>query len=667
MPLPATIPNPFRSSIVSDPWQVPETDVAAVHEAAFEQCCAAVAAVRINRRTTSVLVQGEPGSGKTHLLARLHAHIAREAEADGPGGLQEAIFISVRLQTGPRMIWRHLRDRFASDLLRRTADGSQLDRLLLHRLSEGGFVEGDGRAWLQHRRREANGTNAPCPELEELFDQIDTTGYLSHSLRTVLGHLFLGRHRGLAGSWLRGESLPETALQRLEVISGQDGDDELEEQGHRLALALSTLATPDLPVIFCFDQIEALQTHPEDNAGLFAFGQMVSALHDETKHALLISCVQAAFLNTLRAAVRKPDYDRLVEFDNVYLKPLTWDEAEQLIKARMNLLPELATLRAQHQGLLWPLREEQIKSVFEHNRCLARKLITHCSELFEAQRSGANVITPTASVPEFLNQAFETRQQKALEESKPSQTEKILAHGLPLLFNLADRNLQQQRENLPADVDLMLGRSEGKVAVSICNSQHWPSLVRKLKRLNAQLGTPQLNRLVLLRDGRLPIGAKAVKTRELREQLIRKGARWIEPSIEALAALDALRCLLADAQSGDLDNRGDAVELKTVQDWLAEHLVPELKDLIEDIFPADSGGISIVVDDWPLYEDIAELLQRHHVIAVADLAATLEREETEVAECARQHAHQIGVLGEPPVALFRLVNDVVAVERQGGL
>ena len=102
------------------------------------------------------------------------------------------------------------------------------------------------------------------------------------------------------------------------------------------------------------------------------------------------------------------------------------------------------------------------------------------------------------------------------------------------------------------------------MALSICNSRHWPSLVKKLDRLNAQLNEGRLEKLVLLRDGRTPIGANAVKTRTLRDELLRKGARWVEPSVEALAALDALRRLLADAQSGDLANHGDTVELRFV-------------------------------------------------------------------------------------------------------
>src|SRR5262249_50879901 len=162
----------------------------------------------------------------------------------------------------------------------------QLERLLLHLLSENGLINGDSHLWLTQRRQEARRDNLPCRELEELFDRIDSAGRLSYNLRAALGHLLLGRHRRLTCAWLRGASLPETALEKLEIIPEQDGDDELEEQAHQLVIALSSLATAELPLVYCFDQVEALQLDPQDASGLIAFGQMVSALQAETRHTL---------------------------------------------------------------------------------------------------------------------------------------------------------------------------------------------------------------------------------------------------------------------------------------------------------------------------------------------------------------------------------------------
>jgi hypothetical protein len=648
----ASIFNPFHSSVVSDPWEAPETDITSVHQYAFARCCEAVAAIRARPHATSVLLYGQAGSGKTHLLARLRARVARDAQANGPGGMQEAIFVSVRLHTSARMIWRHLRDCLVGDLLRHSSSGGpQLERLLLSLLIKHGLINGDGQLWLAERRQEARIENLRCHELEEVFDRIDDEGRLSYNLRAVLGHLLLGRHRGPAAAWLRGASLPETALQRLEIAHEQDGDDELEEQAHQLVIALSSLASAELPLIFCFDQIEALQLDPQDASGLIAFGQMISALQAETRHTLLISCIQAVLREKLGQSVRDADLARIKEFGEFSLYPLTWEEAQQLIKARMDAMPELKRLRATHLEPLWPLREAEIKTVFIGASCIARRLITHCAALFEAQRGGAAVAIPeTPTVEVFLNQALEERRRKALESSEPSQTNQIITHGLPSLLWLTGANWRHRSQNVPDGVDMLFEVPTGGVAIAVCNNKPGPGLVKKLDQLRKLAEDEPATRLILLRDGRLPIGPTAIKTRETREQLLQKGARWVEPSAEALAALDALRRLLSDAKSGELHNRGDTVELKTVQDWLMQNLTVELNDILNEVLPGD-----VIPPPEELYEEIAELLGRRHMLSVTDVAALLGREDDEVEACAQRNSERVGVLGDPPAVLFRLV------------
>ncbi|MBO0856982.1 MAG: AAA family ATPase [Chloracidobacterium sp.] len=648
----ATVINPFLESVVSDPWETLGTDVSSVHQSAFTRCCDAVAAIRFRNRTTSALLYGEAGSGKTHLLARLRAHIAREAESGGPGGLQGAIFVSVRLQTSARMIWRHLRDCLVGDLLRRSgAGGSQLERLLVNLLSERGLISGDGFHWLAQRRREARRDNLPCLELEELFDRMDNQGYLSYNQRVVLGHLLLGRHLGLAGAWLRGESLPESALKNLEIIFEPDDEDELEEQAHQIVIALCSLATAEFPFIFCFDQIEALQLDQQDPSGLIAFGQVISALQAETRHILLITCAQITFIGALRQCVREADFDRMREFGEISLNPLSWDEARQLISARMDAMPELKRLRAGHPDPLWPLREAEVKTALIGGAYIARRLIAHCATLFDAGRGGETLAIPQApAIDEFLKAGFEERRGKALESAEPSQTNQIITHGLPALLSLTGSRWRQRNRNVPVGVDIFFESAEGDLAIGLCNQRPGPGLLKKLDQMRKLSEDSPGTKLILLRDSRLPLGRTAVKTRQLRDRLLKKGARWVEPSAETLATLDALRRLLSDAKSGELDNRGDTVELMRVQDWVARHLAVELKDVLDEMAPAEA-----MPPPEELYEEIAELLGRQHMVSVADAAALLGREVKEVEACAQLRSDRVGALGDPPAVLFRLV------------
>lgn len=665
------IPNPFRSPIVSDPWKSLEADVPAINQKAFARCCEAIAAARAQGQTTGVLVHGAAGSGKTHLLARLRDHVAREAEADGPGGMEEAVFVSVQLQTSAKMIWRHLRRCLAADLLRRGVGSvSQFERLLLHQLTKNGLIAGAGHAWLEQVRKDAHSADQLCETLDSLFELIDPRGQIGYKLRRVIASLLLKRHLTEAKAWLRGESLPKAALQKLEIDASANNDEEAgeaeeqDDQDTQVVLGLCGLATAELPMVFCFDQVEALQTHAEDQSGLFAFGQMISELQAATRHLLIISCLQSAFLNSLSRAVRRADFDRIRSFDEVALNPLNEEEARQLIKARLDSAPDLRQLRAQQADPLWPLQAAEIKPVFTPTGCTARSLLARCSDLYEAHRNpSADAVTitppkPIAPIELFLDQSLGERRQKALETSEPAQTEQIITHGLPSLLYLTGKRWRQEIQNIPAGVDLLFESPSGRVAVSVCNSKHGPSLVKKLDRLRKLAQDEPATKLILLRDSRLPVGPTAIKTRALREQLLQKGARWVEPSVEALVTLDALRRLLSDAKSGELDNHGETIELQTVQDWLVANLAAEMKNTLEEILLKESGLEPII--DLQLYEAVADLLQRHPVVSVTDAATLLGHEVTEIAECARQNADRIGALGEPPSVLFHLVSDGLA-------
>src|SRR5918911_5475731 len=114
MDAPVGVANPFGHTVVTDAWHPAGSDVPEIHARAFAACAAALEEVRTQGRSTSVLLHGEAGSGKTHLLARLRRHWADP----GSGAGADAVFIAVRLQTGPRRLWRSLRRSVAEDLLR---------------------------------------------------------------------------------------------------------------------------------------------------------------------------------------------------------------------------------------------------------------------------------------------------------------------------------------------------------------------------------------------------------------------------------------------------------------------------------------------------------------------------------------------------------------------
>jgi hypothetical protein len=126
--------NPYRANVVQDAWQNP-ADVPEINAEAFQACLDGIASAA-NGIPDSLLVFGPAGSGKTHLLTRLQRHLLNTAAA-APDRVLHCVFIFVRLQTNPTLLWQHLRKRLSGDLMRRDQGITQLQRLLAHQMNLG--------------------------------------------------------------------------------------------------------------------------------------------------------------------------------------------------------------------------------------------------------------------------------------------------------------------------------------------------------------------------------------------------------------------------------------------------------------------------------------------------------------------------------------------------
>ena len=625
----AGIDNPFRGAIVQDPWRPAAVDVPQIHADAFRLCRDALDQVRRQRQSASVLLYGEAGSGKTHLMGRLRRRLG-----------DEAVFVSVQLQTSGGMIWRHIRRRVADDVLR-PGDGGESPFLRA--------VAG----------RLGGSDHDPEPVTLEIgFD-----------LRRVLECLLGGRHVDIAHAYLRGDSLPDEALTRLGLaaeaeIADTDAAPNGEDLAREIVLGLCRLAGPDMPLVFCFDQVEALQRHPGDLDGLFRFGKVVRALHDGAENTLLVSCIQSSFLDTLRDSIDDADHDRLVSAGRNALTALDYDQAAVLAAARMDSQSDLADLR-RGRDRLWPLPGEKLRGHFDAEtgrRIVARKVIAHCRGLFaDARRASAEAHAAEPPAPardsredvgQFLQRLWERLWKKAIQENTSEDTDQIIQHALPLLVGAARPQWGQPRPGT-GDVDMVFTLpNHARVDISLCNHRSMNSLAGRFRRLLKS----KFNRLVLVRDVRLPIGERAVRTRRCLAELKDRRAVLVRPSVAVLGALDAMRKVLSDAKSGALAVAGDAVEPAVVERWLAAHLPPPLGDLLDVIVSAES-------EDLPP-DGLLELLEKKRVIRL-DEAARETRQDVDYIECwVREHSAQAGILNGPVPMIYQAVPDCFRDEEE---
>lgn len=585
--------NPFRETIVSSPWETTRADVPQIHGRVFDRCLEGIDHVRQSRHSSALLIHGEAGSGKTHLLSRLRTRLAPQAPT--ASHRSECLYVWVRLQTSPRMIWRTLRRTLVDDWFR-PVDGahSQFHRILFHRLAEIRTAEGDLERWYEYMLDEV-------PDgLAELMEQIAQRLDLDRNTAVAFRHIAFGRHIRDLRAWLAGTSLPQAALDRMDLAQDEGTDEEREDESRQIVLMLCRLAGNGLPIVLSFDQVEALQTAPGDRDALFAFGQMISTLHDGATNALLVSCVQSAFATELKDHARQADYDRMTSLGALSLDPLDRSQAEQLIAARRASDGDSAATDG-----CWPLETREFEELFAGGSVTPRKLLNLCAERFETrtnaaigggpaapESSPAPVPSAAQSLATFLEDAWETCLEQKLAANAPEHTEEIVRHGLPLLVKLVSPEAKLVRDEKLPDVALIFEGPQGRAGLSVCTQSNMNSLAARFKRLKSQFALRRLGRLVVLRESRIPLSPGAKAARQYLDELEQQQAVFVFPSVEALAALDVLRELLSDAKSGDLACQGKALSPQAVEEWLKMNLSGPLRDFSEEVLgrPPSAAG-----------------------------------------------------------------------------
>ena len=621
--------NPFRNTIVMDPWDPNEIDVPEINKDAFNLCCEALDAVRIGRKSTSVLLHGEPGTGKTHLLSRLRAHVK--------GQTRLQVFVSVRLQSSPHRFWRHIRKSFVENLIRPVKNGrSQLERIFL------------GRLYLLCRKKKV-----AVKEFLSLIEKLSAEADLSRNLCKALEHLIIKRHRMDVVAWLKGDSIPESSLMKMDMAQEIEDVEDPEDQAREFIHELCRLAGPEIPMVLCFDQVEALQRYQQGDAeSLFVFGQAIGSLHDKTSNVLLVLCIQSLFLNLLKDAVMEPDYDRL-SVRRGTLNPLTIRQSLKLVSARVEACRDLSGKKKKELNTAY---ENDLRQFVRPSGETARKVLSRCADLFDAWEKGAP-FTPKEqetgrSDGEFLSGEKASREEKAIRDFTPEKTDEIIQSAVPVLVNVMDEKWKEQDRNRPRDVDIILEGSGLKVGLSLCNQNNMKSLAGRFKRLRGQIKEIDLDSMILIRHSELPISSRAKKTRTYLEELKQQKVRLLTPDTEVIAALDALRSLLADARAGDLANSGKTLGDGAVRRWLKEHLRGPAQDFLDDVIsfhgPPDDGSSEIL-------QDLLEFLEQERVAKLNDAAEKLQADLNIFKDCIRRHPRQIGYLEGPPPVIFQFI------------
>lgn len=587
--------NPFLSQTAGIDLDRRSPDVDAINAQAFLNCQRMIQDVWRAGYTQALLLTGEPGSGKTHLLGRVQSWLEKQAAAG-----EASVFISIRMVTTSQMLWRLFREHLANALLKRRMDGTRCIYKVLKQ------------------------------DVEERAE-------ISRDLRIALGCLLRGQHVLDAGAWLRGDELPQAALEELRLTPAKD-DEQQEDASRRIVEQLCRTIAPT-PMIWCFDQLEAIQRNSSDEESFRSFGRTVSALYDSAPNLAIISCLQSGLLNAFSNGIGgEQNLDR-IQARKSRLQPLTFEQAVGLAVARLDSDEDLQRERASHSERLWPLNESDLRRSFPAQGLLvARKVIALCSELFDQWQGKAD--TGPVTEQEFLEQ----RMQERLKPVSEDESEMVLRTGLLTLFRVHGLSTEQSSAMGTAAIEGIVEAGR-RVAIAVCNPRpQGRGLTNRLRSL--ETGWPaDVPELAIFRDARRGIGPGAKKANEALANLQSRGARLVQVEPEALAALKALNELLADAKSGDLAFRGDSVGVSAVEKWLATHLPSGLESLLEGFKEQRAQPAWLPA--------LTELVSEARIVRLDEAAGQLGARPEEVEDFVRLHPSLFGFAGGGVRILYR--------------
>jgi hypothetical protein len=623
--------NPFLIDRVDSAWQPSLTDVSSINRAAYDRCRATIEAVRSTGQSRGLLLTGEPGSGKSHLLHRIGRAI---------GAAGRDCFAYIPPVAAPGRLHRELLRRVVGDILRQEHDSAttQLEALVVRALLAKDSPLTPLAIWNDVRRRFPPGPTL-FKWLEKPFDRLVPQLQIDPDVALVLRH-YLGEHeRPTAFRWLMGYSVSEEALERLGVSHTLE-----EDADARAALfTLSRLAGKDSVLVLAFDQLEGMQLGPQDFEGVHTFGHAVADLLIQCRNIAVISCVQQYFRLDLERQLPLAHMQRIAQ-DLGRIELLASADIEALVAARLAHAAELGEARRLvPENLWWPLTAQMLREALPRNAgngLPARTVLNAARLLFDRWQTGAER-TQAGGTDERLSEAFESRRAS---ESTQSPDEGTLVDGLLKLLQL--KPPPGLKRSKTRGIDFEWDGAGGPTGVAVCHTTNMTSLSARLKQVGDALDRSKLRRAVIVRDARLPISPTAKVTRSRLQTLEAQGNVVLRPEAAAYAALAAARLLLTEAAAGDLAFEGHTIDTDRVRSWLLAARPAAAFDLLDAIV----GEASDATDE--LIEQLRVALTGNWIAPLDGLIEKLGLDAAATALRLESGQHAIGFIAGPPAVVF---------------
>ncbi|GAB4288688.1 MAG: hypothetical protein Fur0025_22880 [Oscillatoriaceae cyanobacterium] len=397
--------NPFDINLKPgnfwrDKQEAAET-IDGIHQEAIRKIEKLLNLVAADRRSRTLLLTGDPGSGKSYLLGRLKRTLNAKA-----------FFAYIEPWPEGDRLGRHIL-RYTVDSLMQVPSGQTESQLILWLKSLSVFTKRsmkqrifDDNFWevLQSDRQKF---------ISHLKKTYKTAGiYNADSFFGVLHDLTDPDLYDLACEWLKGDDLSEESLNLLH----QRKSIETETDAWETLANLGRIATETQPIVLCFDQLEFSnsQTQLDELQKLFSFN---TNIHNQgLKNFLVIICLTTNNWQNNHRSIQQSDIDRLE--GRLTLKPINLDQAEALWALRVQPLHRQANPQPDSQ--IFPLTRTILEDNFPGGKTDPRKTLILGRQEYQQYKSrlGEGISTPPhipehkATLPELFKLTWQQEFQK---------------------------------------------------------------------------------------------------------------------------------------------------------------------------------------------------------------------------------------------------------------
>jgi hypothetical protein len=417
--------NPFENAFIRTPWDQKFVDVQSINKEVSDAVLKKMEDVRKSGLSRGVLLLGEPGFGKSHLLARIRTT-----------DLSYKVIAFVEPPPSPERVLRHI---LRESIVRLgTAKDSKLTQLewlsanFFVKLAAGAIQAGSFAAPRFHALASKwRGSTLNLGDLHGVLKD-HVSDLVNHAIgedpeidASVLQAFFVLLHeskplRTLAMRWLRGDILADEDLKRLGIahstrqLDAEGGEDQARRTIRQM---LKVCRAADKVMVLCVDQIEEVNDGPAaKGTGIRALAEALSNLVQyEGQLLVLTACLRDRWESYVGEYLNRSQVDRVAQ-TTITLKPMVYDQAVELIQRRLDDWTSAETPKVPAGAVfdLDALKSWMEKEVVVH----PRGLILHCCGLLEEYRDGAIDLPLKHKVSEAPSVPIDRRLKKEVEDAQ---------------------------------------------------------------------------------------------------------------------------------------------------------------------------------------------------------------------------------------------------------